>query len=247
MLINQLLAVAVGRLRERKMDRVETAQLAEWSDLSEFEVKTLLRKYGVKVRLLHRARNERGYLRLDLMELMERLEQERLGQSEAPLSDWFCQECGGVFEARSAICPEGESHRVHRVLVKPPATHSERTTLMDHALRKGLEGQGLTDYVPQKKVAKYDHPLWGNPAQPLSVGSKIGQMYPQYKNIPGIEQVQYGAPAVGGGKAQLSGETARGGFTTSSGESVKLTRTPTQVLTLPNGARAIDNSPLPPV
>ena len=238
-MLNQTLSILVNKLRALREDRASLAECAEWSDLSEFEVKRLFSKTKLKTKSFKKREiRVRGYLRMDLIELQERLEREAKGQSEAPIQDYFCQQCSEVFEARSALCPQVAEHTVHRVLNKAPGTIGPKTKIMDRALSTALRSQGLTN-VPKPKL-NYDHPMWQKPGAAANIGSQMRQMYPHLPQVQNFPDTPMPTPGKSGLSQVVPSTDPKGTFTTSDGRTVPLKRTPTQIF-------AADPTPLPSV
>lgn len=185
-MLNTLLSGTIARLRASKDDRVHLEEMGDWNGLTGEEVAKVLRKAGLKTKSVRKlGKVARGYMRLDLLELEDRLEREAKGQSEEPLRDWFCVPCGELFEARAAQCPNGEQHDVHVVLNKAPGVMGVRTKNKDDVLRNLVESAGGTDYTNTRDTAKVAmDSMWATPGGGYNVGAALRNIYPQMKNAP---------------------------------------------------------------
>jgi hypothetical protein len=196
-MVNTILSIVISKLRSQREDKVSLAEMADWTEFSPYELKKILGRSGLRTKSFKKQSLQvRGYLRLELLELQERLEREAKGQTEGPIHDWFCQQCGSLFEARTAACPADAEHKVHRVLERGAATLSGKTKIMDRALHTALSSQGLTDY-PRRPAASYNHPMWAQPGGGVNIGKSIREMYPnlpQARNFPDMPMTAPGTP-----------------------------------------------------
>lgn len=185
-MLNTLLSGAISRLRAASDDRVHLDEMGDWSGLTGREVAKLLRKAGLKSKPVRKlGKVAKGYMRLDLLELQDRLEREAKGQSEAPLRDWFCVECGEMFEARKQECPRGDSHAVHAVLNKAPGTLGVRTKNKDDVLRNLVDSSGMTDYTNARDMSsKAQASMWASPGGGYNMGEALRNIYPSMRNMP---------------------------------------------------------------
>lgn len=240
-MLNMLLTGTIARLKQARDDRVLLEEIADWNSLTTAEVSKTFLKAGLRSKNIRKlGLMKKGYMRLDLMELEERLEREQKGQSDAPMKDWFCVECGELFEARVATCLANEKHHVHLVMNKAPGVTGVRTKNKDDVLKGLVDQFDMTNYASdgshiQKRAMDS---MWASPGSGYNVGAALRNIYPNMSNAPDTVVPMPAMP----GKATVTpgGDT----FEASGGGMVKKSevRRPTFV-----DPRLRDNSPLPSV